>query len=83
VSDEIKAKLAGGARILTAGGFDGYKNVESTRRELSKNGVTIVAEDVGSTFGRSVKFDTSTGNLTVRRYQQLGGIAEFKDEITI
>jgi len=81
--NNISAKLAGGARVLTAVGFDGYKNVESTRSELTKTGIRIVAEDIGLTYGRSVKFDTSTGKITVRRYQQIGGIAEFKDEITI
>jgi chemotaxis protein CheD len=79
----MRAKLVGGARVVVEGGFDGYKNVESVRRELAKNGVVIVAEDVGMTYGRSVKFETSTGNVTVRRYQLLDGIAEFKDEITI
>ena len=81
--EDIKAKLAGGARVLKGGGFDGLKNVQSTRDELEKNGIVIVAEDVGSSFGRSVKFNTSTGMLSVRRYQQLEGIAEFKDEIII
>ena len=81
--DNISAKLVGGARVLTAVGFDGYKNVESARSELTKAGIRIVAEDVGLTYGRSVKFDTSTGTITVRRYQQIGGIAEFKDEIKI
>jgi chemotaxis protein CheD len=81
-SEEIVAKLAGGARV-SSGIFDGYKNVESVRSELGKRGIAIAAEDVGLTYGRSVKFDTSTGKLAIRRYQQLGGIAELKDEITI
>jgi chemotaxis protein CheD len=80
---EIKAKLAGGAKLLREGSFDGYENVESTRNELSKNGITIIAEDVGSTYGRSVKFDTSTGNMMIKRYHQFHGMVELKDEIII
>ena len=80
--DDIRAKLAGGARV-PSGIFDGYKNVESIRSELSKSGIVIAAEDVGLTYGRSVRFDTSTGKLAIRRYQQLDGVAEFKDEIAI
>ena len=81
--ENIRAKLAGGARVPNGGIFDGYKNVESTRSELSKSGIVIVAEDVGLMYGRSVRFDTSTGKLTIRRYQQLDGVAELKDEIAI
>ena len=77
------AKLVGGAQVLANGGFDGHKNVESVRSELGKHNIKVIAEDVGSTYGRSMKFDTSSGEIVVRRYRQLGGIAELKDVIVI
>jgi chemotaxis protein CheD len=81
--ENIRAKLVGGARVLTTGGFDGTKNIESTRSELAKNGIVVLAEDVGEAYGRSMKFDTATGKIAIKRYQQNGGIAELKDTIMI
>ena len=79
----IKAKLVGGARVLSNGGFDGSKNVENTRNQLAKRGVEVIAEDVGQTYGRSMRFDTGNGAIQVRRFQQRNGIAELKDIIVI
>jgi chemotaxis protein CheD len=77
------AKLVGGAGVLSSGGFDGSKNAESVRRELRRMNISILAEDVGSTYGRSMKFDTGTGMITIRRFQQADGITELKDTIII
>jgi chemotaxis protein CheD len=79
----IKAKMVGGARVLQNGCFDGSKNIESTRSELQQCGIPIVAEDVGQTCGRSMKFDTATGEVVVRRFQRCSGIAELKDIVVI
>jgi len=79
----IKSKLVGGARVLPSGGFDGARNVESTRNELKRAGVSIVAEDIGQTYGRSMKFNTATGKVVIRRFQQSTGGAELKDIVVI
>lgn len=79
----IRAKLVGGARVLTNGGFDGAKNIESVRSELAKHNIKVIAQDVGSTYGRSMKFDTASGDIVIRRYQQCSGTAELKDVIVI
>ena len=81
--NHITAKIVGGARVLETGGFDGARNIESTRNELKLSGVSIVAEEVGRTYGRSMKFDTSTGQITVRRFEQSPRGAELKDIVTI
>jgi len=81
--ENIRAKLVGGAKVLSTGGFDGTKNVESTRSELAKNGIAILAEDVGEAYGRSARFDTTTGKIVIKRYQQIGRVAELKDTIVI
>jgi chemotaxis protein CheD len=79
----IRAKLVGGAKVLSSGGFDGLKNAQRVRVELSVCPIRIIAEDVGSNLGRSMKFDTATGQIVIRRFQQRGGIAELKDTVVI
>ena len=79
----IKSKIVGGGRVLQGGGFDGARNIESTRNELKRSGVSIVAEEVGEAYGRSMKFDTATGKVVVRRFQQSSGGAELKDIVII
>lgn len=81
--ESIRAKMVGGARVLQSGCFDGSKNIESTRNELQQCGIPIAAEDVGQAYGRSMKFDTATGEVVVRRFQQRSGIAELKDIVVI
>ena len=79
----VVAKLVGGSHALSAGGFDGSKNIGSVRKELAENNIPIAAEEVGSTFGRSMKFDTGNGKITIRRFQVSSGVAELKDTIVI
>jgi len=81
--DRIVAKMVGGASVLQSAGFDGARNIESTRNELKKCGVSIVAEDVGQAYGRTMRFETATGKIVVRRYQQLSGMASLKDVLLI
>jgi len=77
------AKLVGGARVLSKGSFDGWKNVQSARKELSRANIRVVAQDVGLSLGRSMRFDTASGDITIRRYQEINGVAELKDIIVI
>ncbi|HUK50805.1 MAG TPA: chemotaxis protein CheD [Terriglobales bacterium] len=81
--EDITAKIVGGSRVIETGGFDGVKNISSTRNELKRRGVEIVGEDVGLAYGRTIRFDTATGKITVHRYQQRQGKAELKDIIVI
>ncbi len=79
----LRAKLVGGANVLSLGGFDGSKNADRVRSELSSIPIRIIAEDLGSNLGRSMRFDTGNGKITVRRFHQRNGIAELKDIIVI
>jgi chemotaxis protein CheD len=81
--DRIMAKMVGGASVLQGAGFDGERNIESTRNELKEHGVSIAAEDVGQAYGRTMRFETATGKIVVRRYQQVSGRAELKDVVVI
>ena len=67
----IRAKLVGGssmfASLLPSGGINiGERNVTAARQALSRHGVAIVAEDVGSDHGRSVHFHLDDGRVEVR-----------------
>lgn len=63
----LTAKLVGGSSML---GFDdgiGSRSVVVARRTLATHDVPVVAADVGGDHGRSVRFATADGRLTVRR----------------
>ena len=67
----LEAKLVGGASLF--GSFEGsetlsigVRNAEAARSCLMNLGISIVAEDVGGGYGRSVEFSTEDGVVTVR-----------------
>jgi chemotaxis protein CheD len=64
-------KLVGGASmfgaLLPIGGVNmGQRNVESARRALVDAGVTIIAQDTGGGYGRSVFFHVRDGRLLIK-----------------
>jgi chemotaxis protein CheD len=64
----LRAKLAGGAIIVTFEELDtgvGAENVAAARRELARLDVPVVAEATGGDHGRTIRFDTDTGAMTV------------------
>jgi chemotaxis protein CheD len=74
----IRAKLVGGAEVIVRGSSVGSKNAERARAELKRIQIEIVGEDVSSNLGRSMRFDTETGRITIRRYRsRKDGIAEY------
>lgn len=62
-------KIAGGAHMIARAGVDGEsigdRNTVSTRQTLSALGMTIAAEDVGGTCGRTVRLYADSGVLVV------------------
>lgn len=65
----VEAKIVGGGDMFEFDSFGdgvGHRNVEAANRELDKLGVPVVAEDVGGKKGRTVEFDTETGDLTIK-----------------
>lgn len=70
-STGLVAKIAGGAKMFSHQ-FEhnilniGQQNVEAVRRLLLELKIPVVAEDVGSTYGRTIEFDTVTGELSVK-----------------
>lgn len=71
----LKAKLVGGASmfgsLLTTTGVNmGSRNIASARDALRRAGISIVAEDVGGDFGRTIVVSVSDGTVTVRSMEK-------------
>lgn len=67
----MTARLVGGASMFSslaaAGSVQmGERNVVAVRAVLGRMGIPVIGELVGGSLGRSVWFDVSTGQLTVR-----------------
>jgi len=70
----IVAKIIGGANMFNMTGTSfvetiGERNITATRSELSRLGIPLIAEDVGSNYGRTVFFRLEDGAV---RVQSLG-----------
>lgn len=62
----LRAKIAGGANVVSTGSNTGQRNTETVVHELVQNKVYIAAMDVGGKTSRSARFDGKSGALTVR-----------------
>ena len=70
-SGRICAKIVGGAsmfgQLANGSGINvGDRNLSATRDVLAAHGISIVAEDTGLDYGRSVYFHLADGRLEVR-----------------
>lgn len=71
VRKKIVAKLVGGAKMFKSVNNDspldlGRKIIDAAKKMLRKNGIRIVAQDIGKDYGRTVEFDTSDGSVMVK-----------------
>ena len=67
----LVAKIAGGARMFQVPGDTdmldiGARNAEAVRAALAETGVPIIAEDVGGTVGRTMRYLVGSGKVYVR-----------------
>lgn len=67
----LVAKIAGGAKMFSYQSPNthmniGDQNIEAVHRILRQWNIPIVAEDVGNNYGRTIEFDTETGELSVK-----------------
>lgn len=65
------AKIAGGAEMFSTRSDQdmlniGWHNVMAAREILTEWGIPIVSEDVGGCCGRTIEFDTVTGELNIK-----------------
>ena len=68
----ITAKIAGGAMMFKdcsgSMGNIGQRNIESVKLNLKKEGIRLLAEDVGGSVARTLLFDVNSGLGCVRCY---------------
>lgn len=67
----LKAKMAGGAQMFQFSTSNdmmriGPRNVEAVKRELEALRISLVAEDVGGSSGRTIEFNPKTCILQIR-----------------
>lgn len=67
------AKIAGGAKMFDIKGNStigsiGDRNIAATKETLQKMKVKLLSEDVGENYGRTIIFDSNTGNLTIKSF---------------
>lgn len=65
------AKIAGGAQMFAspAGslvGNIGQRNIDAVKASLHTLNIPIVAEDVGSNYGRTLYFDAASGTMRIK-----------------
>jgi chemotaxis protein CheD len=67
--ESIRAKIAGGSDMLNFsenGSGIGVRNIEQVEETLAELGVEIVGTDVGGDHGRSLRLDSTSGDLIVK-----------------
>lgn len=65
--EKLEAKIVGGAGMFENSRLNiGERNIRSARETMKKLGVPVIAEDTGKNYGRTVIFDTFTGDLLVK-----------------
>lgn len=67
------AKIAGGAKMFEIKGSStfgniGEKNILAVKETLEKLKIRLYSEDVGKNYGRTIIFDSVSGNLTIKSY---------------
>ncbi|HCI30070.1 MAG TPA: chemoreceptor glutamine deamidase/glutamate methylesterase CheD [Fervidobacterium sp.] len=63
----LEAKVAGGASMFQSAMDIGSRNIEAVLKTLERNGVKLVAKDVGGNKARSIEYDIESGKLMVRK----------------
>lgn len=66
IRSELEVKIFGGARVLAALTDIGSHNVEFVREFLKKEGIKVLAEDVGDMYPRHVQYFPISGRVRVR-----------------
>lgn len=71
-ASKIVSKIAGGAAMFAVSADSGdimkvgERNIEATKLTLKKMGISILAEETGLNYGRTILFDSVTGDLTIK-----------------
>ena len=73
MKSRMTAKIAGGAKMFDIKGSStigsiGEKNIAAVKDTLQKLRIRLIAEDVGQNYGRTIMFDSTNGNLTIKSF---------------
>lgn len=68
---KLTAKIAGGAQMFAIKDNSefmrvGERNVEAVKAVLAKENIRILAQDTGLNYGRTVEFDSATGDYLIK-----------------
>lgn len=69
--NSLIAKIAGGAQMFAFSSNSdmlrvGERNIEATKQKLDELKIRILAEDTGQNYGRTIEFNTGTGELLIK-----------------
>jgi chemotaxis protein CheD len=76
--DEVQVKVFGGADVLPVHAAAlqkttvGYQNCRAALEALEREGLVVLASDLGGLSGRVIQFHTGTGQVLLRRLSQIG-----------
>ncbi|MFO7819578.1 MAG: chemotaxis protein CheD [Halanaerobacter sp.] len=67
----FEAKMAGGAQMFKFSNSSdkmriGARNIKAVKGYLRKNNIPLRGSEVGEDYGRTMEFDVSTGNATIK-----------------
>lgn len=65
-TSDLVAKVFGGANQMNSSMEIGARNIEIAKEVLVHHGIQIVAENVGGTVGRKLKYHTGTGQVMMK-----------------
>ncbi len=70
----LTAKIAGGSQMFNIGSSEimkiGERNARAVVEVLGQKGIRILAQDTGGNYGRTIIFDSDTGELLIRTIGQ-------------
>jgi chemotaxis protein CheD len=82
---EIEVKVFGGSDMFTLKKSDtksksvGQQNLEKAMQIIEKEGLRVIASDLGGARGRKIYFDTHTGEILLKRLNKTEKLHEKKD----
>ena len=65
-TSDLIAKVFGGANQMNSSMEIGARNIEIAKEVLANHGIKIIAENVGGSVGRKLKYHTGTGQVMMK-----------------
>ncbi len=65
-TSDLIAKVFGGANQMNSSMEIGARNIEIAKEVLAHHGIKIIAENVGGSVGRKLKYHTGTGQVMMK-----------------